>query len=48
MIFSRCSRSASVAHFGGRLLTRCEHGGIGSHTYLADPDGNVVEIHYDR
>jgi catechol 2,3-dioxygenase-like lactoylglutathione lyase family enzyme len=37
---------ASVAQFGGRLLTRCEHGGMGSHTYLADPDGNVVEIHY--
>jgi catechol 2,3-dioxygenase-like lactoylglutathione lyase family enzyme len=37
---------ASVDEFGGRLLTRCEHGGTFSHTYLADPDGYVVEIHY--
>jgi len=37
---------ASVGEFGGRLLTRCEHGGMFSHTYLADPDGYTVEIHY--
>ncbi len=37
---------ASVSDFGGRLLTRCEHGGMLSHTYLADPDGYTVEIHY--
>ncbi len=37
---------ASVAEFGGRLLTRCEHGGMLSHTYLADPDGYTVEIHF--
>jgi catechol 2,3-dioxygenase-like lactoylglutathione lyase family enzyme len=37
---------ASVDEFGGRLLTRCEHGGMFSHTYLADPDGYTVEIHY--
>ncbi len=37
---------ASVGEFGGRLLTRCEHGGLLSHTYLADPDGYTVEIHY--
>jgi len=37
---------ASVGDFGGRLLTRCEHGGLLSHTYLADPDGYTVEIHY--
>jgi catechol 2,3-dioxygenase-like lactoylglutathione lyase family enzyme len=37
---------ARVADFGGRLLTRCEHGGMFSHTYLADPDGYTVEIHY--
>jgi catechol 2,3-dioxygenase-like lactoylglutathione lyase family enzyme len=36
----------AVADFGGRLLTRCEHGGMFSHTYLADPDGYTVEIHY--
>jgi hypothetical protein len=28
----------------GRLLTRCEHGGVFSHTYLADPDGYAVEV----
>jgi catechol 2,3-dioxygenase-like lactoylglutathione lyase family enzyme len=39
---------ASVGEFGGRLLTRCEHGGTASHTYLADPDGYTVEIHYGR
>jgi catechol 2,3-dioxygenase-like lactoylglutathione lyase family enzyme len=39
---------ASVSEFGGRLLTRCEHGGLFSHTYLADPDGYVVEIHYGK
>jgi len=39
---------ASVGEFGGRLLTRCEHGGAASHTYLADPDGYTVEIHYGR
>jgi catechol 2,3-dioxygenase-like lactoylglutathione lyase family enzyme len=37
---------ASVADFGGKLIVRCEHGGMFSHTYLADPDGYVVEIHY--
>lgn len=37
---------AQVTNFGGRLLTRCEHGGALSHTYLADPDGYTVEIHY--
>ena len=37
---------ASVGEFGGRLLTRCEHGGFLSHTYIADPDGYTVEIHY--
>jgi len=37
---------ASVGEFGGRLLTRCEHGGLLSHTYLADPDGYTVELHY--
>ena len=37
---------AQVADFGGHLLTRCEHGGVLSHTYLADPDGYTVEIHY--
>jgi catechol 2,3-dioxygenase-like lactoylglutathione lyase family enzyme len=39
---------ASVGEFGGRLLTRCEHGGVTSHTYLADPDGYTVELHYGR
>jgi catechol 2,3-dioxygenase-like lactoylglutathione lyase family enzyme len=37
---------ASVGEFGGRLLTRCEHGGMLSHTYLADPDGYTVEVYY--
>jgi catechol 2,3-dioxygenase-like lactoylglutathione lyase family enzyme len=37
---------ASVGAFGGRLLTRCEHGGTLSHTYLSDPDGYAVEIQY--
>lgn len=37
---------ALVGEFGGRLLTRCEHGGMFSHTYLADPDGYAVEIQY--
>jgi catechol 2,3-dioxygenase-like lactoylglutathione lyase family enzyme len=39
---------ASVGEFGGRLLTRCEHGGVFSHTYLADPDGYTVEVHYGQ
>jgi hypothetical protein len=37
---------SSVSQFGGRLLTRCKHGGNFDHTYLADPDGYTVEIHY--
>jgi catechol 2,3-dioxygenase-like lactoylglutathione lyase family enzyme len=39
---------ASVEKFGGQLVVRCDHGGGGSHTYLADPDGYVVEILYGR
>jgi catechol 2,3-dioxygenase-like lactoylglutathione lyase family enzyme len=39
---------SSVEEFGGRLLTRCEHGGVASHTYLADPDGYSLELHYGR
>jgi len=30
--------------FGGKLVTRCEHGGAFRHAYIADPDGYVVEI----
>ena len=37
---------ANVTEFGGRLVVRCDHGGVTSHTYLADPDGYVVEIQY--
>jgi hypothetical protein len=37
---------ASVGEFGGRLVVRCDHGGVTTHTYLADPDGYVVEIQY--
>ena len=37
---------ANVNSVGGRLITRCDHGGAFSHTYFADPDGYVVEIHY--
>lgn len=37
---------ASIADFGGRLVVRCDHGGVTTHTYLADPDGYVVEIQY--
>jgi len=37
---------ANVTEFGGLLVVRCEHGGAVSHTYLADPDGYVVEIQY--
>jgi catechol 2,3-dioxygenase-like lactoylglutathione lyase family enzyme len=37
---------ARVIDFGGRLLTRYEHGGTFSRTYLADPDGYTVQIHY--
>ncbi len=37
---------ASVEKFGGRLILRCDHSGAGTHTYLADPDGYVVEIQY--
>lgn len=36
----------NVTEFGGKLVIRCEHGGAVSHTYLADPDGYVVEIQY--
>ena len=39
---------ASVTEFGGRLVVRCDHGGAFTHTYLADPDGYVVEIQYGR
>jgi catechol 2,3-dioxygenase-like lactoylglutathione lyase family enzyme len=37
---------ANVNSLGGHLLTRCDHGGAFSHTYFADPDGYVVEIHF--
>jgi catechol 2,3-dioxygenase-like lactoylglutathione lyase family enzyme len=36
-----------VPEFGGKLVARCEHGGEFRHAYLADPDGYVVEIHYE-
>jgi hypothetical protein len=39
---------ASVEKFGGRVVVRCDHGSAGTHTYLADPDGYVVEIQYGR
>jgi catechol 2,3-dioxygenase-like lactoylglutathione lyase family enzyme len=39
---------ASVERFGGRLVVRCDHGGATGHSYLADPDGYVVEIQYGR
>jgi catechol 2,3-dioxygenase-like lactoylglutathione lyase family enzyme len=39
---------ANVTEFGGRLVVRCDHGGAVSHTYLADPDGYIVEIQYGR
>jgi catechol 2,3-dioxygenase-like lactoylglutathione lyase family enzyme len=39
---------ASVEDFGGKLVVRCDHGGITTHTYLKDPDGYVVEIQYGR
>jgi catechol 2,3-dioxygenase-like lactoylglutathione lyase family enzyme len=39
---------ASVTEFGGSLVVRCDHGGMGTHTYLADPDGYVVEIQFGR
>ena len=38
----------SVGEFGGHLVVRCDHGGLFTHTYLADPDGYVVEIQYGR
>ncbi|HJU11662.1 MAG TPA: hypothetical protein VJ728_12335 [Candidatus Binataceae bacterium] len=34
---------ANVAEFGGKLMVRCDHGGSLTHTYLADPDGYVVD-----
>jgi catechol 2,3-dioxygenase-like lactoylglutathione lyase family enzyme len=37
----------TAAEFGGRLVSRCEHGGEFRHAYLADPDGYVVEIQYE-
>ena len=37
---------AAAPDFGGRLVSRCEHGGIVAHAYIADPDGYVVEIQY--
>jgi catechol 2,3-dioxygenase-like lactoylglutathione lyase family enzyme len=37
---------SSVGEFGGRLLTRCTHGGNFDHAYISDPDGYVVELHY--
>jgi len=39
---------ANVTEFGGRLVVRCDHGGAVSHTYLAYPDGYIVEIQYGR
>jgi catechol 2,3-dioxygenase-like lactoylglutathione lyase family enzyme len=39
---------ASVAEFGGKLVVRCDHGGMFTHTYLADPDGYVCEIQYGQ
>jgi catechol 2,3-dioxygenase-like lactoylglutathione lyase family enzyme len=39
---------ASVEKFGGRLIVRCDDSceSTHRHTYLADPDGYVVEIQY--
>ena len=39
---------AATPDFGGRLVSHCEHGGVVSHAYIADPDGYVVEIQYGR
>src|SRR5262244_2466279 len=36
-----------MSHFGVMLVSRCEHGGEFLHAYIADPDGYVVEIHYE-
>jgi hypothetical protein len=37
---------ARVADCGGRLLTRCEHGGMFSQTYFADPDGYTRRLSF--
>jgi catechol 2,3-dioxygenase-like lactoylglutathione lyase family enzyme len=37
----------TAPEFGGRLVSRCEHGGVFLHAYIADPDGYVVEIQYE-
>jgi catechol 2,3-dioxygenase-like lactoylglutathione lyase family enzyme len=39
---------AAAPDLGGRLVSHCEHGGVVSHAYIADPDGYVVEIQYER
>jgi catechol 2,3-dioxygenase-like lactoylglutathione lyase family enzyme len=40
----------SAADFGGSLVVRCDHTAKSphTHTFLADPDGYVVEIQYCR
>ncbi|MBI3799220.1 MAG: VOC family protein [Deltaproteobacteria bacterium] len=50
MLVSREDFEATIStapEFGGRLVSRCEHGGAFLHAYIADPDGYVVEIHYE-
>ena len=32
----------------GKLVVRCDHGGMFAHTYLADPDGYVCGIQYGQ
>jgi catechol 2,3-dioxygenase-like lactoylglutathione lyase family enzyme len=39
---------SSVGKFGGKLVVRCDHGGLFTHTYLPDPDGYVCENQYGQ
>jgi lactoylglutathione lyase len=50
LLVSREDFEAAIAlapEFGGKVVTRCEHGGRYRHAYLSDPDGYVVELQYE-
>lgn len=49
MLESRTDYDTAIAaapEYGGYVVSQCEHGGLGAHAYIADPDGYVVEIQY--
>jgi catechol 2,3-dioxygenase-like lactoylglutathione lyase family enzyme len=49
---AKCGRIRTSHRIGREIRwttgCACDHGGATSHTYIADPDGYVVEIQYGR